>query len=72
MPLFFISVKYFFGYILIIFINKRIIIYIHCVKRNKIIALSGILFRIKSAKNIILARLKKVINKLNLSQKYFL
>lgn len=72
MPLFFISVKYFFGYILIIFINKRIIIYIHCVKRNKIIALSGILFRIKSAKNIIPARLKKVINKLNLSQKYFL
>ena len=40
--------------------------------KNKIIRLIGILFRIRSAKNIIPARLKKVINKLNLSQKYSL
>ena len=47
-------------------------IYIHCTSKNKIIRLIGILFRIRSAKNIIPARLKKVINKLNLSQKYSL
>ena len=46
--------------------------YIYCIRKNKMIALIGILFRIRSAKNIIPARLKKVINKLNLSQKYSL
>jgi len=47
-------------------------IYTHCTSKNKVIRLIEIRLRIRSAKNIIPARLKKVMNRLNLSQKYFL
>lgn len=52
--------------------KERKMIYTHCTSKNKIIRLIEIRLRIRSAKNIIPARLKKVMNRLNLSQKYFL
>lgn len=52
--------------------KERKMIYTHCTSKNKVIRLIEIRLRIRSAKNIIPARLKKVMNRLNLSQKYFL
>jgi len=48
--------------------------YYHCYQldKNNKITFVEIIFRIKSAKNTIPAKLKKVINRLKLSQKYFL
>lgn len=57
---------------LINILKYRINIYISCVNKNNKITFVEIIFRIKSAKNTIPAKLKKVINRLKLSQKYFL
>ena len=63
---------YFGNYLFINILKYRINIYISCVNKNNKITFVEIIFRIKSAKNTIPAKLKKVINRLKLSQKYFL
>lgn len=63
---------YFCNYLFINILKYRINIYISCVNKNNKITFVEIIFRIKSAKNTIPAKLKKVINRLKLSQKYFL
>ena len=63
---------YFCNYLFINILKDRINIYISCVNKNNKITFVEIIFRIKSAKNTIPAKLKKVINRLKLSQKYFL
>lgn len=67
-----ILISFDYGRFLINLAKERKMIYMHCTSKNKVIRLIAIRLRIRSAKNIIPARLKKVMNRLNLSQKYFL